>query len=50
VTSCIETANGAVIVTSRRGPSLLDRSFSVSGDPIMKEPAGTTTMPGQSCE
>jgi hypothetical protein len=40
-------ANGLLIVTACRGPSEPDRSFSPTGDPIEKDPAGTTTISGQ---
>ena len=39
--------NGAAMVTLCSGPSLLFRPSSLSGEPIMNSPAGTTTMPGQ---
>src|SRR5262245_19057415 len=38
------------IVTLRCGPSLLPRPISLSGEPIVKEPAGTTTMSGQAAQ
>jgi hypothetical protein len=31
----------------RCGPSFLSRSFSLAGDPMVKLPAGTTTISGQ---
>ena len=34
----------------RWGPSSLDRSGSLAGDPIMNSPAGTTTISGQSAQ
>src|SRR3954469_5666440 len=47
VTSCIETANGPAIVTGCKGPSSSERPPSLSGEPIVNAPLGTTTMPGQ---
>jgi transposase len=43
----LPTANGFLIVTTCCGPSLLFRSSSVPGDPIVNAPAGTTTISGQ---
>src|SRR5215468_12248285 len=48
VTWSLPTANGLPIVTTCCGPSSLLRSFSPSGDPIVNDPAGTTTISGQS--
>src|SRR5262245_45489322 len=47
VTSNLPTANGRAMVTLRCGPSASDRPGSLAGDPIMKLPAGTTTISGQ---
>ncbi len=47
VTSNLPTANGRSIVTLRCGPSALSRPASLAGEPIMKLPAGTTTISGQ---
>jgi hypothetical protein len=44
----LPTANGRAMVTGRCGPSLPSRPGSSSGDPIMKLPAGTTTISGHS--
>src|SRR5258706_5979735 len=48
VTSNLEAANGLAIVTLCCGPSLSTRSGSLSGETIVKLPAGTTTISGQS--
>jgi hypothetical protein len=39
--------NGCRIITSCCGTSVDDRSFSLSGAPIVNDPAGTTTISGQ---
>src|SRR5262245_40266207 len=46
VTEYFPAENGAAIVT-RTSTSSLYRSGSFAGDPIMKVPAGTTTISGQ---
>src|SRR5215475_399624 len=48
VTSNLETAKGFAIVTSCCGPSRARRPVSLSGDPIVKLPAGITIISGQS--
>src|SRR5436190_22473138 len=45
--SNLPTANHAIL-TVRCGPSSLNRSASLAGDPIMNSPAGTTTISGHS--
>src|SRR5262249_38728827 len=47
VISNLPTAKGCAIVTRCCGPSLALRPTSFAGDPIMKVPAGTTTISGQ---
>jgi hypothetical protein len=44
----MDTANGLAMVTRCCGPSLGQRPFSSTGDPIMKWPARTTIILGQS--
>ncbi len=43
-------ANGREMVTRRCGPSSFWRSCSLSGEPIMKLPAGMTTISGQASQ
>src|SRR5690349_2238730 len=46
VTSNLPTANGRARLTACTGPSLSTRPTSLSGDPIMNLPAGTTIIGG----
>jgi hypothetical protein len=46
VTWNLPAANGFTIVTECCGPSFSCRLASLAGDPIMNEPAGTTTISG----
>src|SRR5580693_49379 len=48
VTSNLDAAKGLAIVTLCGGPSWSKRPGSVAGDPIVKVPAGTTIISGQS--
>src|SRR5688572_10476296 len=47
VTSCLPSAKGLTIETRCCGASLPSLSFSISGEPIVKAPPGTTTNSGQ---
>src|SRR5262249_19911082 len=48
VTSNLPTAKGLPMVTLCMGPSSFSCFSSFSGDPLMKLPAGTATLPGHS--
>src|SRR5580704_19684368 len=48
VSSYLDTANALAIATWCGGPSLVCPPFSSGADPMVKEPAGTTTISGQS--
>ena len=48
MTSYLPIANGRSIETECTGPSSSCRPFSEAGEPIEKEPVGSTTISGQS--